>query len=43
MSDDLLATILILVSAVIHAGMSALIKTSEDKYARRASMLMVSG
>ncbi len=43
MSDDLLATVLILASAVVHAALSALIKTGDDKYARRASMLMVCG
>ncbi len=43
MTDDVLATILILISAVVHAAMSALIKSADDKYARRAAMLIVCG
>ena len=43
MYDDLLATALIIVSAFFHAVLSAFIKTGDDKYARRAAMLLVCG
>lgn len=43
MSGDVLATVLILLSAVIHAVVSALIKAGADKFAHRAAMLIVVG
>ncbi len=42
-SDDALATVLILISAVFHAASNALIKSGEDKFATRAIMLGTCG